>query len=116
MIRLELPLAPNLTNGRGHWRVRERQRDAYNLLCCGARVGVKRPPAPLPKARISATLYVWNPMDFDNLMARLKWTLDWLRADGWIADDSPRHLEWVGMPGQEIDRKRPRVVITLEAA
>jgi hypothetical protein len=45
-------------------------------------------------------------------MARLKWPVDFLVKDGWIADDGPDHLEWE-MPAQVVDRKRPRVEIEL---
>lgn len=118
MIRLTLPLPPNMANGRAHWRVKDRQRKEYRRAAFVWRIegGPQPPEQPMAKARIRATLYLHSLMDFDNLMARLKWTVDFLVQDGWIVDDSPKHLEWDGFPAQEIDRKRPRVVLHLEAA
>ena len=54
-------------------------------------------------------------MDTDNLMARLKWPVDWIVKAGYLADDGPKVLEWE-MPQQVIDRRNMRVEIELEAA
>ena len=67
------------------------------------------------RARIKVTLFGWNRMDADNLMARLKWPLDWLVHANFIDDDGPDFLDWEGMPTQVVDRKNPRVEIELEA-
>ena len=111
-MKITLPLPPNRANSRWHWRTENRKKQAYYLSCIGSDVG-KRPAQPYDKARISVTLYVWAEMDADNLMARLKWCLDWLKSRGIITDDSPKHLEWAGMPTQVVDRKNRRVEITL---
>jgi len=65
---------------------------------------------------LTATLYLHQRMDADNLMARMKWPLDWLVERGWITDDNPEVIEWTEPPIQVIDRKNPRVVIELEPA
>lgn len=107
-MKLTLPLPPNRANARWHWRTENRQKQSYHLHCIGADVG-KRPPQPYPKARITATLYVWSLMDQDNLMARLKWPLDWLVERQIITDDNAKHLEWSGLPTQVVDRKNQRI-------
>lgn len=82
-----------------------------NLQLIGA---VPPPPKlPLPKARISATIYAWSLSDPDNATGRLKWVLDWLVSRGYIADDSPKVLD-LEMPRQAIDRKDPRVEVFLQ--
>jgi hypothetical protein len=116
-IRLTVPLPPNLMNQRKHWRAKLRQKRAYwdTLNMLGMDRSFQRPPkAPPAKARITVRLYVHNIMDPDNAMARLKWLLDWLSGSRYIADDAPHALEWAGMPEQEIDRRDPRVEVTIE--
>ena len=111
-MNLTLPLPLNLGNARLHWAEKNRKMNAYFDLCL-VTVKVKRPTVPLPRADISATLYVWNLMDEgDNMRTRLKWPLDFLVQRGFIADDSPRTLTW-GEVSQEIDRRRPRIEIEL---
>lgn len=114
--RVTLPLPPNLANGRLHWRAKDRKRGEYEASCAYWAImgGDLHPQEPLERARISAVLYVHQRMDWDNLMARCKWPVDFLVKDRWIVDDSPDRLEWVGIPTQEIDRKNQRLVVTLE--
>lgn len=127
-LTLTVPLPPNLTNrrsGRSHWRVVRNEQLAYwNRLDNLRLMGEIPPPPPEPwrKARARVVLYVHQRMDHSNAMARLKWIEDWLagrkkhgipRGEQYIVDDSPDHLVYEGLPGQEIDRKNPRVEITL---
>lgn len=115
-ITLTVPLPPNLANSRMHWRVKHNRKVAYwqtlsEMANCGlipAEI-VSRPP----RARIDATLFLYAPMDDDNAMARLKWLVDWLVTNGYLAGDSRKHIEWEGLPKQVIDRKNPRVEIVL---
>ena len=116
-ITLTLPLPPNIANARMHWRAKNRRKIAY---MAEANVWRMRRDNPVRwhggtpgKVAISVKLYVWSIMDIDNLVARLKWPLDWLTMGEYIVDDSPDHLRWAGMPEQEIDRKNRRVEITL---
>ena len=111
-----LPLPPNLANCRMHWRTKDRKQGLYRTEALVWRVnaGRVRPSRPLTHASLSATLYVFSRMDYDNLVGRLKWAVDFLKQDGWIVDDSPAVLETPWLVQQEIDRKRPRVVVTLE--
>ena len=111
-MKLTLPLPPNRANARWHWRTEKQKKDDYYFLCECQTVWRHRPDFPLKRARIAVTLYTWSAMDLDNLMARLKWPVDWLVRRGYIADDSPDVLEWE-LPRQEIDRRRPRIEIEL---
>ena len=115
-MRITLPLPPNIANARMHWRTKNRKGKEYFESCDWLRITgeVPRLVGPLPRARIRATLYMWGVMETDNLMARLKFPVDWLVSRGYIVDDSPKRLEWE-MPQQAIDRKNPRVEIELEA-
>ena len=113
-MKLTLPLPLNLGNARLHWAEKNRKMNAYFDLCL-VTVKTKRPTVPLPRADISATLYVWNLMDEgDNMRFRLKWPLDFLVQRGFIENDSTKVLVW-GTVTQEIDRRRPRIEIELEA-
>lgn len=129
-IRLTLPLPPRLTNsGKGrsrHWRSLEREKKTYwnklntllllNMMPAGATSGftIPDPPkTPFGYAEASAVLYLWNPMDDGNALARLKWVEDWLVKRGYLVGDSRKHLRWVGLPDQVIDRKAPRIELTL---
>jgi hypothetical protein len=119
-ITLVLPLPPRLTNsakGRSrHWRALHREKRAY-WEAVDLRRMLKRippPPAePMEQAEVSATLYLWSPMDDDGALARMKWILDWLVRRGYLVDDSRKHLRWTALPEQVIDRKEPRVEVTL---
>jgi hypothetical protein len=118
-VKLVLPLPLNLANSRMHWRVKQREKRDYweklDLLFYAKQLPPPPRKAPL-KARIHATLYLHSPMDDGNAMNRMKWIEDWLKAWGYITDDSKKHLEWMGFPEQVIDRKNPRVEVELEAA
>lgn len=111
-----MPLPPNMANSRKHWRAKLRERQQYedHAFVWLAANKHKPPRKPLKRATIHATLYTYSTMDTDNLIARLKWPVDYLVKAGWLVDDDPHHLEWT-MPRQAIDRKRPRVEIALEA-
>ena len=114
-MRITLPMPPNMANKSfGHWAKKGRARDEYMMLAMVLSQDVKRPRKPFHRARISVTLYTWNPMDRDNLTARLKWPIDFLVERGVIVDDGPKCLE-SEMPKQAIDRKHMRVEIELEA-
>lgn len=49
-------------------------------------------------------------MDVDNVFARIKWALDYLVTDKILRGDSPREIEWDGIPTQEVTRKKPYTV------
>lgn len=118
-MKLTVPLPPNAANSRRHWRVALKQKKEYWLALDYMQLAGRIPHAPmtpLDPALIAVTLYLHNPMDHDNAMSRLKILLDWLKAASYIGDDSPSRLKWVGLPDQFVDRRNPRVELTLEAA
>ena len=118
-MKLVLPLPPNIANGsHGHWATRHKAKLAYWRECdmrAVANLIPGSPAAPPQRARIAVTLYLWAHMDDSNVMRRLKWVEDWLTTRGYIVDDSRKHLEYAGLPAQVIDRKNPRVELTIEA-
>lgn len=97
------PLPENLANSRLHWRRKDRARRAYfDRLTVLRLTGAipKRPRSPWIRAEIGVTLYPVRQMDTDNLMARVKWPVDWLVQAGYLVDDAPKHLVWTGLPQQ----------------
>jgi len=108
-----------MANSRMHWRVKNRERKAYIALCYwDAVVCLVNPDDMLAdKAAITATIYHTHTSDQDNLMARLKWPVDWIKDNGYIWDDDPDHLVWTGVPTQvKCKRDERRVEFVLEAA
>ena len=108
---IEPHITPNRANAGGHWRNGKRKRADYFLRCLCT--DWKQPRKPHSHVRLTATLYVWSRMDMDNLMARMKWPLDWLVRNGWLTDDGPDVIEWE-LPRQVVDRKNQRIEIELE--
>lgn len=111
-MKLTMPLPPNRANARWHWRTEKQLKTEYYLKCDIMCKNQKRMAENWERATINAKLYVWAESDWDNLVARLKWPIDWLVNNGFIQSDSPKVLEWQ-MPSQEIDRKNQRVEIML---
>ena len=117
MIELTLPLPPNRANAREHWRVTHRKKKEYYERAMYALANqVPRPSRPMKRPTLTATLYVWNPMDADNRTARIKFPLDCLVRYGLLADDSEKHLDFTEIPKQVVDRKNMRVVLRLTEA
>lgn len=122
-MKLILPLPPNRANARGHWSKRYKGQKAYRTR---ALIAIRHQCGPLPPGggagisqnarRVTATLYVYNRMDDDNAVARLKWPLDALVAAGLLVDDKRPWCELTGIPEQVIDRRDPRIELELEAA
>lgn len=117
-LTLELPLPPNLANARMHWRVKLKEKKAYYALCDQRQLLKQIPPpprAPLSRAAITAIAYMGATMDMGNLMHRVeKWPCDWLKTRGYIEDDGPKCLRWLGFPEQHIKRDgNYRIVLTL---
>jgi Holliday junction resolvase RusA-like endonuclease len=117
MIELTLPLPPNRANAREHWRVTHRKKKDYYLWAERALRNHDCQAWRTKEGRVAltATLYLWNKMDRDNLMARLKWPLDVLVSYGLLVDDSEEWLD-LKMPTQVVDRKNPRIEIQLKEA
>jgi hypothetical protein len=112
-LHFTLPLPPNMANGRGHWRTRERERKDYYLRCCAAAGNPRPPRVPWLRATYTVHLFLYNPMDDDNALARCKHALDFLVRRGYIVDDARQHLRLASVPEQSIDRAQPRLLLTL---
>lgn len=109
---MTFPLPPNMANDLAakHWAVARRRKRGWTLLTDSwAETSL---PSYEDPVRLDATLYLWNRMDSDNLVARLKWIQDWLVDRRVIVDDHPDALV-LGEISQEIDRKAQRVEVTL---
>jgi hypothetical protein len=109
-----LPLPPNMANGRMHWRAKDRKRNEYFEACDewkNSSVVPSPPSRPIAFAELRALLTLWNPMDDDGAMARIKWSLDWLVTRGYLAGDSRKHVRWHSVPDQQIDRKAYGIVL-----
>ena len=69
---------------------------------------------PLPGARWALTAYVHGDTDFDNLVAMMKWPLDWLVDRGVVPDDSRTYLWPYSLPEMIVTRKEEaRLIVTL---
>lgn len=76
---------------------------------------VKPPAVPWPRWRVvSVDFRLANVRDWGELLASLKWPLDVLVRQGFVADDSPRELEPPPCPTQRVDRKRRGVTLVIE--
>ena len=119
-MRLTLQLPANRANAREHWATTHRRRKAYYeqaYLDLYHQLGPPRQKKNhIDPAIVTATLYVWSLMDDDGATARLKWPLDALVNFGVLVDDKRPHCRLAGIPEQVIDRKRPRVELTVEVA
>ncbi len=111
-MKLILPLPPNRANAREHWRVTQKNKERYYETAEVAIMTQCRSNVPPVRWTLTATLYVWAKMDLDNLVARLKFPLDCLVRTGVLVDDNEKWLD-LQMPKQVVDRKNPRVEITL---
>lgn len=134
-LTLELPEPPALnrmldiakkrtrrTKG-GGWRAEARptvydeEKEMYATLCDAAtrQVGIFPPRYPWRRWRlVDARFRLWGERDPIELLAGLKWPVDWLVAAGFVEDDSARHLLGIPLPTQVIARGDRGVTITIE--
>ena len=117
---IALPMPVNLGNARMHWAVKLKNKKAYfatldTLASVYLKAGppeflpyrvVPPPRIPMHKATVRAHAVLGGSMDDDNLMARMKYPMDWLVRRGYIVDDKREHLRWEGIPTQEVSRKQ----------
>ena len=75
---LTLPLPPNIANDGRSWKSRHWRKVAWTDQAALA-VGLKFPATCFTRARVQCHFFVWSKMDADNLAARQKWVLDFLR-------------------------------------
>jgi Holliday junction resolvase RusA-like endonuclease len=115
-LTLVLPLPLNIANSRLHWAAKLKKKKEY-----WARLETRRdarlipwPPLASPsKASVQIVMHVGARMDRDNLYARCKWPLDWLKGWGYIAGDREDQVELVVT--QKVDRKNQRMQVTITA-
>lgn len=108
MRRMTLPLPHNRANSSMHWRKEKRLKDAYMLRATAMEPW--RPKYPHETLHVHATLYTYNRMDEDNLVARLKFVLDWLELREIVGNDRNVRLKC----DQAIDRKNQRVELVID--
>lgn len=120
-----LPVPPNRANdSRNHWKV-YRDKQAYYKECCAeiqrqSDVEIRtmsyignsifrsegKIKYPLEAIEWEAVLDVRQYMDFDNLVARLKWPLDCLKISGIIKDDKWQLCRPKSFPDQVLKPKK----------
>lgn len=116
-ITFALPFPPSRNAGRrhAHWQTVHRQTAAYYALC--ARVCHDQAltlPTGWAALTARATCHVWALNDEDNLLARLKPTIDWVVRQRVVPDDSVRYWHWDAIPTQIVQRRTPAwIALTL---
>jgi hypothetical protein len=119
VISVMLPTPPNRANqSRGRAGVEGFYKKKYIRNCgrelaeakmAARRLGIR---LPLAAADYTAEIQVGKKMDFDNLVARLKWAIDALVYGGIIADDGPGVFWPSSVPTQVVVRgKHPKNVL-----
>lgn len=115
-LAITFPIPPNLANGRVHWSKKHKDHGIWRARALASEpwLAGRRPRRPLPVLiTAQTTLVLWQRMDEDNAVARLKWCFDLLVERGWLVDDDPDHLTILPVK-QRIDRdEKPRVIIQL---
>jgi hypothetical protein len=115
-VKFTLPLPPNMANGRMHWRAKYEAQKSWAARAIVAEPQLRGRHDVVPRAVVTAVLYVHQAMDDDNAVARIKWCLDLLVKRGILAGDKRPQCQLAGIPDQFVDRKNPRVELTVEPA
>lgn len=115
IVTLTFPLPVNLANSRLHWGAKLRKHQEWKTRAIVGERGLRGRHRPMQQVRVSAVFYLGRgPLsDADNITARLKWPLDFLKERGLIVDDGPKHLTLAGIPEQRQGNPK-RLVLTLE--
>lgn len=94
-IRRTIDVLTPLNSARNkHWRVKQKEREAFALLVAASTLGA-RPDAPLQRASVWCVRRSTARPDYDNLVESFKIVIDALVRCGVLADDSP---EVIGVP------------------
>lgn len=96
--------------------VYDQEKEKYELTCLAVARGQKlAPPAePWARWRIERAAFRLHQLrDPLELLAGLKWTVDWLVSQGYVADDGPSYLLHTPYPEQRIERADRGVTITI---
>lgn len=115
-MKYTLPLPPNMANGRVHWRAKYEAQKTWAAHAIVVEPKLRGSQQVTPRAVVTAVLYVHQAMDDDNAVARIKWCLDLLVRRGILAGDKRPQCQLAGIPDQFVDRKNPRVELTVEPA
>lgn len=81
MIQIVLPVPPQRGNARGHWRIHQREKEAYHQECGWILKKFHRYEfkSPFEYVEFEASMDVQRFHDFDNLVSRMKWAFDVLQ-------------------------------------
>lgn len=133
-LTLELPEPPSLNrmidlakqrtrrSRTGGWMKRalpvvyDQEKERYELECLAAIRTAKIPVPPTPWATwslASAHFRLHSERDTIELLAGLKWPIDFLVAQRFVEDDSPRELLWTPQPTQERARSRRGITLVI---
>jgi hypothetical protein len=99
--------------------VYDQTKDAYDLQCLAAirGAGVRPPASPWPRWQLEAVEFRLHRLrDPIELLAGLKWPIDFLVSARFVEDDSPRELIAVPYPTQLIDQSNRRITLTISRA
>lgn len=117
-ITLPVPDSNTGGNARGHWsrvyKARKRVAKEAKQVCNSERVKAGVREETWSPVNIIIDWYGWNHADRDNIASRCKPILDGIVHAGLIPDDGPQHVRSVQVRRVEVDRKDPRVEITVE--
>lgn len=106
----------------GHWTKRplpivyDNAKHDYEVACLAAirSTRVWLPPEPWPRWRIDAIAFRLHQLrDPLELIAGLKWVVDWLVKIDALANDSTKELLSVPIPTQHVDRKHRGITLTI---
>jgi Holliday junction resolvase RusA-like endonuclease len=97
---------------RQHWTRDYRLKKRWATLVQWAKFELpRRPQAPLERARVLVTRYSPGSMDIDNLYGSVKHLLDALIVNGFIVDDSAKHIE---LQVKQVKDNRKRTFVMIE--
>lgn len=110
-----MPMPPSITNGsfpKLHWRSQKEIRESYQGYCDAfLELSLNPPPPkePLDYAEVHVLVCVARRGDDDNQAARRKWAQDWLVKNGYIVDDSTKHLKVLSSEQVVVPQKEQRI-------
>lgn len=117
-MRLVLDLPKATGNARMHWRTRYYTRTRFwEAQDNRQRLGLIEPPPnrPMGSVTVLAHFLVSKPNDPDNLTARLKDVMDWLKTRGYIVDDGPSVVKALTVTQETVPRKDCGLVLDVVA-
>jgi hypothetical protein len=108
---LMLPMPRRMANGsHGHWSYKLAMQNQYigvlNAMQC-ARLVPAPPKEPPQCAQLASHLFLRSEMDDDNALARLKWPIDWLVNNHYLAGDKRKNLR-NSIPLQTVTHREPQ--------